>query len=92
MQGIVKVVVNIILQQKSNNLHLATQHSPVANFLATNEKMLMHKQHILQLFNFFNCNLYFRVAFQNCKSLEVFKTLVKRIYKNIFSLVSLTVA
>ena len=56
MQGIVKVGINNILKQKSNNLYPTTQHSPVANFLATNKTMLMHKQHILQLFNFFVYN------------------------------------
>ena len=56
MQGFVKVGINNILKQKSNKLYPATQRSPVANILATNKTMLMHKHHILQHFNFFVYN------------------------------------
>ena len=41
MQGIIKAATNNILKQKSNNLYPATQHSPVANFLATNKTIFM---------------------------------------------------
>ena len=53
MNGVIKGETNNILKQKSSNLYPATQHSPVAKFLTTNKTILMHKQHILQLFNFF---------------------------------------
>ena len=53
MNGVIKGGTNNILKQKSSNLYLATQYSPVARFLATNKTILMHKQHALQLFNFF---------------------------------------
>ena len=53
MKAIIKVGTNNILKQKSSNLYPATQHSPAAKFLATNKTILMHKQHLLQLFNFF---------------------------------------
>ena len=53
MKGVIKVGINNILKQKLNNQYHATQHSPVANFLAANKTIFMHKQNILQLFNFF---------------------------------------
>ena len=53
MNGVIKGGINNILKQKSSNLYPATQHSPAAKFLATNKTILMHKQHLLQLFNFF---------------------------------------
>ena len=51
MKAIIKVGTKNILKQKSRNMYPATQHSPVAKFLATNKTILMHKQHILWLFN-----------------------------------------
>ena len=53
MKAVIKVGTKNILKQKSRNLYHATQHSPVAKFIATNKTILMHKQHILWLFNLF---------------------------------------